>query len=66
MTDENKRQIGGSHYVTHKIQPWGIIEEYNLDFWEGNVLKYLLRKKGNRKEDLEKAKHYLEYIISKM
>ena len=29
----------------------------------GNVLKYLLRDKGNKKEDLEKAVHYLEKII---
>lgn len=60
-----EKQISGNHYLKHKIQPWHIIEEYNLDFWEGNAIKYLLRRKGNRKEDLEKAKHYLEYLLER-
>tara|TARA_R110002167_G_scaffold319391_2_gene525090 strand:+ start:1121 stop:1456 length:336 start_codon:yes stop_codon:yes gene_type:complete len=57
------RQVGGSHYKRHSIQPWDIIDEYGLGFYEGNVLKYLLRDKGNKREDLEKAVHYLEKII---
>lgn len=62
--DSTSKQEGGNHYVKHgKIQPWHIIKEYNLDFWEGNVLKYLLREKENRLEDLKKAKHYIEYLI---
>jgi len=40
-----KKQIDGDHYTKRKIQPWDIIEEYNLDFFEGNALKYLLRYK---------------------
>ena len=59
------KQIGGKHYKK-KIQPWHIIEEYNLNYWEGNILKYLLRTKKNRKEDLEKLIHYAEYLISKL
>ena len=59
------KQVGGSHYKKNKIQPWDIIDEYELDFYEGNALKYLLRDKsetdaGKRKEDLEKAIHYIE------
>lgn len=57
-------QIGGSHYKTG-IQPWEYIEANNLDFFEGNVIKYVTRKKGNRLEDLEKAKHYIEYLIER-
>ena len=57
------RQIGGSHYKQHSIQPWDIIDEYGLGFYEGNVLKYLLRDKGNKREDLEKAVHYLEKVL---
>ena len=57
------RQVGGSHYKRHSIQPWDIIDEYGLGFYEGNVLKYLLRDKGNRREDLEKAVHYLEKML---
>ena len=59
------RQEGGNHYQKHKIQPWDIIEEYNLDFWAGNAIKYILRDKGNRLEDLKKARHYLDYLIEK-
>jgi hypothetical protein len=53
------RQVGGTHYQK-AIQPWDIIDAYDLDFYEGNALKYLLRRKNNRAEDLEKAIHYLE------
>lgn len=59
-------QIGGDHYLKHKIQPWDIIDEYKLNFYEGNVLKYLLRDKGNRLEDLEKCRHYLDKTIADM
>ena len=58
-----KKQVGGKHYKDMKIQPWEIIEQHNLNYWEGNVIKYLLRNKKNRKEDLKKAIHYLEYLI---
>lgn len=60
------KQIGGSHYKVYKVQPWDIIEEYGLNFWEGNALKYLLRRKKDRVEDLRKAIHYLEYEIERM
>ena len=58
-----KKQVNGKHYCQHKIQPWDVIVEYKLDFFEGNVLKYLLRRKDDRKGDLEKAKHYIEKCI---
>ena len=57
-------QVDGDHYCKYKIQPWDIIDEYGLNFYEGNVLKYLLRKKDNRKTDLEKAIHYLKKELS--
>lgn len=56
-------QVGGTHYVKYRFQPWDIIKEYGLNFWEGNVLKYLLRRKGNRLQDLQKARHYIDYLI---
>lgn len=55
------KQIGGNHYVDHHIQPWDIIDEYQLDFYRGNVIKYVLREKDDqRREDIQKAIHYLE------
>jgi len=44
-----------------------IINHYKLNFELGNVLKYVLRadKKGNRKQDLQKALWYLQHEINK-
>jgi hypothetical protein len=63
--DLMKQQVGGSHYK-RAHQPWEIIEEWELDYWAGNVVKYILRYKyKNGVEDLEKARHYLDYLIQK-
>ncbi len=58
-------QVGGSHYIAHKIRPWDIIDEYGLNFYEGNIVKYLLREKaGNsRLEELKKLRHYADKLI---
>jgi hypothetical protein len=55
--------VGTSDYSKKRIQPWDIIDEYDLDFYEGNVLKYLLRTKGSRREDLEKIQHYIAKML---
>lgn len=56
-------QIGGNHYK-QGIQPWEYISANKLDYWEGNVIKYVTRHKQKAKlQDLEKAKHYLEHMI---
>ena len=60
-----KKQIGGNHYQVAAIQPWDIMAAYKLDPWSANVVKYILRfpyKAG--RQDLEKAKHYIEYLIT--
>ena len=50
------------HYKKHKVEPIEIIEDYNLGFCLGNCIKYILRAeyKGTKREDLEKAKWYIE------
>lgn len=60
------KQVDGDHYCKHKIQVWDIIDEYELDFYEGNILKYLLRTKKDRVTDLKKLIHYAEKKISKI
>lgn len=60
---EAAKQVGGDHYSRHKIQPWDIIDEYGLDYYRGNAIKYILRNKMDTREDIEKAKHYLEYWL---
>jgi len=56
------KQVGGNHYQ-NKIQPWEIIDSWELNFYEGNILKYLLRRKNNRIEDLQKMIHYAEKLL---
>lgn len=58
-------QVGGDHYSRHRIQPFDIIDEYDLNFYEGNALKYLLRQKGDRVTDLKKARHYIDVLIER-
>lgn len=62
------RQEGGSHYKDCAIQPLEYIEANNLSFPEGNIIKYVTRRKGDRVKgdrlkDLKKARHYLDYLI---
>lgn len=57
-------QVGGDHYSKNVIQPWDVIEQYGLNYFSGNVLKYLLRYRDkNGVEDLKKARHYLDKLI---
>ena len=65
--DVKKRQVGGNHYKK-KIEPWDVIDVYNLNYWEGNAVKYILRDKDPEKriEDLEKTIHYLEFEIARL
>lgn len=57
-------QVGGSHYSSMAIQPVEFITKNGLTYLEGNVVKYLSRhRRKNGKEDLLKAKHYLEMLI---
>lgn len=61
----NDEQVGGEHYKKG-IQPWAYIEANNLDFFEGNALKYLTRwKEKDGVQDLYKALHYLEKVIDR-
>ena len=58
------KQVGGDQYERCSVQPWEIINGNGLDYWEGTVLKYLLRHRHkNGKEDLLKLQHFLSYMI---
>ena len=60
------KQVGGDHYKGASMQPFDVIDAFDLNYYEGSALKYLLRwRKKNGVEDLEKAKHYIEIIIEK-
>jgi len=54
------------HYNLGKIEVIDAIEDWNLNFSEGNIIKYIVRagnKSDNRIEDLQKALFYLKRII---
>ena len=59
-----KKQVGGNHYQL-PIQPIDYILLNKLGYCEGNVIKYVTRyKQKNGKEDLLKAIHYLQFLLS--
>lgn len=54
-----------SHYSKLTVQPVDFIVANNLNFLEGNVIKYVSRHRAkNGREDLEKAIHCLQLLIS--
>ena len=60
------KQVGGDHYKKMVIQPAEFINKNKLLFAEGNAIKYIVRAKNKGgKEDLLKAKHYIDMIIER-
>ena len=58
------KQEGGNHYKDCKIQPIEYITANNLDFMQGNIVKYATRHKNkNGAEDIRKIKHYCDLIL---
>lgn len=59
------QHYGGAENTYEAIK---VIEAWELDFHLGNVIKYISRagKKGQKKEDLEKALWYLKRIIERL
>ena len=59
------KQVGGSHYKDCEIQPVEYIYANQLDFLEGNVIKYITRHrtKGDGEKDIRKVIHYAEMIL---
>jgi len=61
------KQVGGDHYKNLKIQPVEYIMANNLNYCEGNVIKYVTRyKQKGGIIDLEKAKHYIDLLIQEV
>ena len=66
--------VGESNYSTKKIQPWHIWEEYDLNPWDADIVKRVLRTKKqpgktlvkSRIEDYQKIIHDCQYRIKKL
>jgi hypothetical protein len=55
------------HYTTGKIEVIDFIEDKNLNFHAGNVVKYVVRAPHkNKLEDLQKAAWYLDRYIAQV
>lgn len=67
MTKPYVEQVGGTHYnaAVQGEQHWDLMEEFDISYLEATASKYVIRfdRKGKPKEDLLKAKSYLERVI---
>lgn len=58
-----------SHYIQGRcFEPRKVIEDWGLNFYLGNALKYISRagRKGDAIEDLKKAKQYIDFEIERL
>ena len=60
--------VGKSDYAKHAIQPWDIWKEYNLNPWDADIVKRVLRTKEGepRTVDYEKIIHICKYRIAEL
>lgn len=62
--DSLKHQIGGTHYMSMKMQPIQLIVGAKCDFIQGNIIKYISRYKNkNGEEDLQKVIQYAQLAL---
>ena len=61
----NEHQVGGTHYKNPAgLQHWDIVKMFDLDYFQGQITKYVFRWKAkNGVEDLKKARHFLDKYI---
>ena len=59
LEDVRNYNVGESDYSKHKIQPWTIWQEYNLNPWDADIVKRVLRHKStdSREQDYIKIIH---------
>lgn len=64
-SDVRNHNVGTSDYSKHIIQPWSIWIDYNLNAFDADIVKRVLRTKENtpRKEDYEKIIHICQERI---
>ena len=64
MKMNNSQEVGGNHYERFKIEPVHIMTVYNLNWFQGEALKYVSRHwfKG-KEQDLDKAYHIMEIAM---
>ena len=64
MTIKKSDPVKHPNHYTQGIEMWEYANSHNLNFFEGNILKYITRwKDKNGLQDLYKAKAYLDKLI---
>jgi hypothetical protein len=65
VNDTRSHNVGASDYAKHKIQPWDIWLEYDLNPFDADIIKRVLRKKSgeDRKTEYEKIIHICQERI---
>lgn len=65
MSDPLQTQVGGGHYKELAIQPAEFCQRNGLGFCESSVVKYVTRHRDkNGRQDIEKAIHFLQILLS--
>ena len=65
MEFTNKDNIKPNHYGDSEIDVISFCQANNLDFMQGNVIKYITRyRKKNGLEDVRKAVEYINKILA--
>ena len=65
MNPDDFKPEDPAHYQRGSIQVWDFIADQGLDFFAGNVVKYVCRAgyKDDKVQDLKKAKAYIDKLI---
>jgi hypothetical protein len=65
MEKSKDSEINSPSHYTQGIECADYIQSHEMDFFQGNAIKYLTRfkHKGNPVKDLHKAKWYVERLI---
>lgn len=68
MLEHKKHNVGESDYSKHSIQPWDIWREYQLNPWDADIVKRVLRTKASdsRILDYEKIIHVCQERIAQL
>ena len=65
MNNKEKDNIKPDHYRNGKVDVIDFCQANNLDFMQGNVIKYITRyRKKNGLEDVRKAVEYINRILA--
>lgn len=56
LTEVRQYNVGDSNYSKHKIQPWDIWSDWNLNPWDADIVKRVLRDKSSDSRETDYIK----------